>query len=132
MLKPYEFTGAKAVGRYPTSTLDLAMTSCFLLFQDIKLPQSLQNCLRWIVYLKANQSNLHLKNMGVTLVIIQESLTWCSFDLSIRTTPSQWLSQGDCKNWLTTLIAKEMSSRVMVRQFNFPPSLRYLQVLQIT
>ena len=29
---------AKAIARYPASTLDLATTSCFLLFQDIKLP----------------------------------------------------------------------------------------------
>ena len=29
---------AKAIARYSTSALDLATTSCFLLFQDIKLP----------------------------------------------------------------------------------------------
>ena len=30
---------AKAIARYLASALDLATTSCFLLFQDIKLPQ---------------------------------------------------------------------------------------------
>ena len=29
---------AKAIAQYSTSTLDLDATSCFLLFQDIKLP----------------------------------------------------------------------------------------------
>ena len=29
---------AKVIARYSASTLDLATTSCFLLFQDIKLP----------------------------------------------------------------------------------------------
>ena len=29
---------AKAIARYLASVLDLAITSCFLLFQDIKLP----------------------------------------------------------------------------------------------
>ena len=29
---------AKAMARYSASALDLATTSCFLLFQDIKLP----------------------------------------------------------------------------------------------
>ena len=30
---------AKAIARYSASALDLATTSCFLLFQDIRLPQ---------------------------------------------------------------------------------------------
>ena len=30
---------AKVIARYLASALDLATTSCFLLFQDIKLPQ---------------------------------------------------------------------------------------------
>ena len=29
---------AKVIARYPASVLDLATTSCFLLFRDIKLP----------------------------------------------------------------------------------------------
>ena len=29
---------ARAIARYSASTLDLATTSCFLLFQDIRLP----------------------------------------------------------------------------------------------
>ena len=29
---------AKTIAQYSASTLDLATTSCFLLFQDIKLP----------------------------------------------------------------------------------------------
>ena len=29
---------AKVIARYSASALDLAITSCFLLFQDIKLP----------------------------------------------------------------------------------------------
>ena len=29
---------AKAIARYSASALDLATTTCFLLFQDIKLP----------------------------------------------------------------------------------------------
>ena len=30
---------AKAIARYSASAVDLATTSCFLLFHDIKLPQ---------------------------------------------------------------------------------------------
>ena len=39
MLQPYMSSDvAKTIARYLASTLDVATTSCFLLFQDIKLP----------------------------------------------------------------------------------------------
>ena len=76
---------AKVIARYSASALDLATTSCFLLFQDIKLP--LMNTQY------PDVESLYVgeptpvcitiaNNLSLTPVLIQHPLTLCFFDIT--------------------------------------------------
>ena len=69
---------AKAIAWYSDSALDLTTTSCFLLFQDIKLPPIRMLIWGWTSPVCICVTN----NLGMTSVFIQHTLAWCSFNIS--------------------------------------------------
>ena len=90
----------RAIARYSASVLDLTTTSCFLLFQDIRLPlikTQYPEVERLSVGEPAQFASTN--NLGVTYVLVQHTLAGVLLIYRrMRITASQWLAHGDCRN----------------------------------
>ena len=75
---------ARAIARYSASALDLATTSCFLLFQDIRLPpiKTQYPEVERLSVGEPAQSACVTNNPSMTSVLVQHTLAWCAFDIS--------------------------------------------------